>query len=216
MISVAGNMNAGIEPTFKEGLPNLYCGSFTILLAFLYLLSKQVRLRDKVCAVFLLVFFNLSFIVRQLDYIWHGFHFTNMIPYRFSFLYSFVLLYMAYSAWTNRKHFQIWQVLTATAAAALVVLCHDNLDNTAYLIINCFLLPMYATILVCYTLRPKQKEEETVRQYLRKLISQKRAFSGVLLGVIVVELALNLVNFGLSFPPTGVANYPWVQRLLRM
>ena len=209
MISVAGNMNAGIEPTFKEGLPNLYCGTFTILLAFLYLLCKQVRLRDKVCAVFLLLFFNISFIIRQLDYIWHGFHFTNMIPYRFSFLHSFVLLYMAYSAWINRKHFQLWQVLTAAAATALIVVCHDDLDNTAYLIFNCFLLPMYSTMLICYTLRPKQKEEESVRQYLRKLISQKRAFSGVLVGIFVIELALNLVNFGIAFPPTGVANYPW-------
>ncbi len=209
MVTVAGNMNAGIEPTFKEGLPNLYCGSFTVLLAVMYLLCKQVRLRDKICAVALLLFFNVSFIVRQLDYIWHGFHFTNMIPYRFSFLYSFVMLYMAYSAWINRKFFQVWQVLIGTGFAALFVLCHDKLDNTAYLITNCFLLPMYATMLICYTIRPKQKENESIRSYLRKHISQRQAFSGVLLGVIVIELALNLVNFGISFPPTGVSNYPW-------
>ena len=98
MRQVAGNMGGSIEPSFKEGLPNLYCGIISVFLMFAYLLSKQVKLRDKVCAVFLLVFFNLSFIVRQLDYIWHGFHFTNMIPYRFSFLYSFVVLYMAYRA----------------------------------------------------------------------------------------------------------------------
>ena len=37
MVKVAGNMNGGLEPTFKEGLPNLYCGVITNLLAFLFL-----------------------------------------------------------------------------------------------------------------------------------------------------------------------------------
>ena len=92
MQKVAGKMNGGLVPSFKEGLPNLYCGVGTIILSFLFLTTKHVKLRDKICCVVLLVFFMLSFIIRQLDYIWHGFHFTNMIPYRFSFLYSFVML----------------------------------------------------------------------------------------------------------------------------
>jgi uncharacterized membrane protein YfhO len=95
MRQVAGNMGGSVEPNFKEGLPNVYCGIISVFLMMLYLLAKRIRLRDKVCAVVLLLFFNASFIIRQLDYIWHGFHFTNMIPYRFSFLYSFVVLYMA-------------------------------------------------------------------------------------------------------------------------
>ena len=33
MRQVAGNMNGGLEPTFKEGLPNLYCGVITNILA---------------------------------------------------------------------------------------------------------------------------------------------------------------------------------------
>ena len=92
MRKVAGNMGGGLSPTFKEGLPNIYSGVGTIVLAFLFLLSGKIKLREKICCVLLLVFFILSFLLRQLDYIWHGFHFTNMIPYRFSFLYRFVML----------------------------------------------------------------------------------------------------------------------------
>ena len=86
MRQVAGNMCGGVDVNFKEGLPNIYCGIGTAILSFLFLTSRNVKLRDKICCVFLLLFFNVSFIIRQLDYIWHGFHFTNMIPYRFSFL----------------------------------------------------------------------------------------------------------------------------------
>ena len=60
MRKVAGNMGGGMEPTFKEGLPNLYCGVGSMMLAFLYLTGRNIRLRDKICSVFLLVFFVLK------------------------------------------------------------------------------------------------------------------------------------------------------------
>ncbi len=122
MRQVAGNMNGGLAPTFKEGLPNLYCGVFTNILAFLFITCRRVKLRDKICSVALLIFFNVSFIIRQLDYIWHGFHFTNMIPYRFSFLYSFVMLYMAYRAWLMRRSFRLWQILIALVLSVTLLL----------------------------------------------------------------------------------------------
>ena len=117
MRQVAGNMNGTLEPTFKEGLPNVFCGVGATFFAFLFLTCRQVRLRDKLCSLGLLLFFNVSFIIRQLDYIWHGFHFTNMIPYRFSFLYSFVLLYMAYRGWLLRNRIRLWQVIAAALPA---------------------------------------------------------------------------------------------------
>ena len=130
MKQCAGNMFGGIEPTFKEGLPNLYCGIGSIIFAFLFLTCKEVKLRDKICSVSLLLIFLLSFLIRQLDYIWHGFHFTNMIPYRFSFLYSFVLLYMAYRAYLHRAEFKLWQVIIASALA--IILCLNSNTNETY------------------------------------------------------------------------------------
>ena len=35
MRQVAGNMGGALEPNFKEGLPNLYCGVFAVQLTFL-------------------------------------------------------------------------------------------------------------------------------------------------------------------------------------
>ena len=54
MRQVAGNMGGSIEPNFKEGLPNVYCGIISIFLMMLYLTAKNIRIRDKVCAVVLL------------------------------------------------------------------------------------------------------------------------------------------------------------------
>ena len=49
-----------------------------------------------------------------------------MIPYRFSFLYSFVVLYMAYRAWTLRKDFSPKQVVFAGMLAAAVLACSEE------------------------------------------------------------------------------------------
>ena len=149
MRQVAGNLGGGLEPTFREGLPNLYCGVGTVFLACLFLTSREVRLRDKLCCLTLLLFFTVSFIVRQLDYIWHGFHFTNMLPYRFSFLFSFVLLYMAYTAYLERSRFKPWQLILSGALTALVFACSDHQAEPVFLSYNlAFFLLYFVTLLL--------------------------------------------------------------------
>ncbi len=144
MAQVAGQMGGGMELTYIDGLPNLYCGVLPVALGFLFLLAKNVKLRDKFCCVFLLLLFMLSVIIRQLDYIWHGFHFTNQIPYRFSFLFSFVLLYMAYRAWLERESFRLWQILLGGVLAAGIFLADPaKRTDSAYLAINFVFLMLY-------------------------------------------------------------------------
>ncbi len=211
MTQVAGNMNGGLEPTFKEGLPNLYCGVGTILFAFLFLTAKQVKLRDKICSVFLLVFFALSFVIRQLDYIWHGFHFTNQIPYRFSFLYSFVMLYMAYRAYLLRHRFRLWQVAIAGGLSIGTVLLSDKLEDPVYLAFNSIFFLLYFCIMLFARLeasKPQEKDRATFREYFRERKQRRAIANGALAAVLGLELILNLVNFGTAFPYTGISNYP--------
>ncbi|MGM9550443.1 MAG: YfhO family protein [Faecousia sp.] len=224
MRQVAGNMGGSIEPTFKEGLPNVYCGIFSITLMFLYLMAKDVKLRDKCCAVGLLLFFNVSFIIRQLDYIWHGFHFTNMIPYRFSFLYSFVVLYMAYRAWLMRRKFRPVQIVFAGSLTAAVLACSNELFETVplelgsltlkvplYFIYNLVFLALYLAVMLFGQLEVPVPEEATARQLkrVRSKRSRQRTQARMLaLSVMGVELISTLVCFGLYFPGTGVSNYP--------
>ena len=224
MRQVAGNMGGGLEPNFKEGLPNLYCGVGTILLAWLFLMAKEVKLRDKVCCVTLLLFFMLSFIIRQLDYIWHGFHFPNMIPYRFSFLYSFVLLYMAYRGWLLRRRFRAAHILAAALLTAGVLCCSkdllttqgvDFLDGTleipVYILYNLGFLIAFTGALLYGTIRLPVPENPTPEEIgdIRYRQSRCRVYArrGVL-AVAVIELTANLLAFGLYFPGTSVRDYP--------
>ncbi len=224
MRQVAGNMGGSIEPNFKEGLPNVYCGIVSVFLMMLYLLAKKIRLRDKVCAVILLLFFNASFIIRQLDYIWHGFHFTNMIPYRFSFLYSFVVLYMAYAAWVRRKDFSAKQIIPAGVFAAGVLACSEQLtvkvplelgsikpEVPLYFLYNLIFLVLYLLAMLVGCVResvPEDATEEQVRNAKAEERFQQRRSANLLLTVMAVELIANLICFGLYFTGTNVTNYP--------
>ena len=224
MRQVAGNMGGALKPNFKEGLPNLYCGVGSIFLAFLFLMAKDVKKRDKVCVVTLLVFFNISFIIRQLDYIWHGFHFTNMIPYRFSFLYSFVLLYMAYVGWLHRRRFAPWQMVLAGILTAALLCCSNDLTELkeveflsfklelpVYILYNFSFLLLYALTFAYGAVRRKLPEDATRRELRQAWEDRNHRWENARLIALFVagtELIAALTSFGLYFPGTSVKNYP--------
>ncbi|MBQ7416116.1 MAG: YfhO family protein [Oscillospiraceae bacterium] len=212
MRQVAGNIGGSHEPSFKEGLPNLYCGVGSLVLGFLFLTAKEVKLRDKICSVCLLVFFMLSFLIRQLDYIWHGFHFTNMIPYRFSFLFSFVLLYMAYRAWLMRGSFKLWQFIVAGVLSIGVLMCSEKRFSFVFLSYNISILLLILGIFIYLLIERRMDEKES--QELEPHILEKREAARskygtlALFTVMCLELVLNVANFGVRFPYTSVATYP--------
>ncbi len=98
---ILNEMLTGNTPVTLRGLPNVFTGFSSVILAVYYLICRKIPKRERLVSLALLGFIFLSFILRSLDYIWHGFHFTNMIPYRFSFLFSFVLVVMAYRAFEH-------------------------------------------------------------------------------------------------------------------
>ena len=208
----AGNISGGNELTLKEGLPNLYCGIGTLLLSMLFLTARQVKLRDKICSAFLLVFFLLSMLIRQLDYIWHGFHFTNMIPYRFSFLFSFVMLYMAYRAWLLRDQFKLWQFIVAGVLSLGVLMCSDDRFTFVFLSFNIsillLMLGIFIYLLVDRRLDQKAKEPMPVLAMERREATRRKYGTLALSLVLCLELVLNVANFGVRFTFTGITAYP--------
>ena len=212
MRQVAGNMGGGLKPTFVDGLPNLYSGVFTIIFMFLFLTTRSIKVRDKLCCVILLLFFMVSFILRQLDYIWHGFHFTNQIPYRFSFLFSFVALYMAYRAFLARKQFRFWQLALAGVLTLGILACSDLRTNTVFIAYNLVFFLLYMFILgymqFSKKLTPCATWQEKKELGLDRM--QRRSAGGILLvGFMCLEFIMNLVNFGVNFSYTNVKDYPY-------
>lgn len=129
---VLGNLLAFQTPTHLEGLPNLYCSLLAVMMIGVHALSKKISIREKVVTLLLLSFLIISCNNNFLDYIWHGFHFTNQIPFRFSFIFAFVLLVTAYRAFTQLEKISVFHVIGAAAAAGgilVIGLLSDNVSN---------------------------------------------------------------------------------------
>lgn len=93
------NHLASVTPTIRSSgddvMPNVYCGIITIMMVPLYIMTKSISKKEKVTHLALLAFFCIGFNLNILNYIWHGLHFPNDLPYRQSFMYSFILVIIA-------------------------------------------------------------------------------------------------------------------------
>lgn len=121
------NHLAGLEPTIRSSgediLPNIYCGMLTVLLVPLYLFSKRISSTEKIASVILLAVMFFSFNINFINFFWHGFHFPNDLPYRQSFVYSFILLIIAFKALKNIDEYNKKQILAVgIGVIAFVVL----------------------------------------------------------------------------------------------
>ena len=120
--SILGNLIAFTPPALFDGLPNLYCGMISILLAGLFFHSKHFSRREKIVIVVLLIFFLLSCNFKTLYFIINGFRLPKRPPFRFSFLISFIIVFMAYRAFLFTENLNKRNILAMSTSAALILL----------------------------------------------------------------------------------------------
>lgn len=77
-----------------NGLPNIYCGVVLVPLVLLYFCGNAPR-REKLGFAALLAALAGSFWVKGVDQIWHGMKQPVWFPYRYSFLFSAVVILLA-------------------------------------------------------------------------------------------------------------------------
>lgn len=127
--AIFANLISYSEPTHIEGLPNFACGMLAVVLFGVFIFSAGIKIREKIVSVLMLALITISCNMNVLNFIWHGFHFTNQLPYRFSFIFSFILIVSAYRAYEvlTRMGIKIYQlILLITAPAAVFGLNYYN------------------------------------------------------------------------------------------
>ena len=175
------NHLASTEATIRSSgdavLPNVYCGILTVFLIPLYLYSKKIPIREKAANVILLAVLYFSFNINYLNFIWHGFHFPNDLPYRFSFMYSFVLLTMAVKALINIREYTGRQLLSVgiglIAFIILVEKITSNNVNDTSLLFSLIFAAGYVVIL--YLFKDKRFQTSAVSVLLLCTVSSEIA-----------------------------------------
>ncbi len=85
----------------NEGLPEIYCGTLTILMIPLFYFNTKISRRNKIGYSLILAVLFFSMYIKPVDMMWHGGQVPNWLPYRYSFMMSCILLVMAAQAFEN-------------------------------------------------------------------------------------------------------------------
>lgn len=133
-------------------LPNTSSSLLIFILIPLFFINKNINKKEKILYALLLLTLFLCMHNTFINFIWHGFHFPNDLPYRQSFIYIFITIIIAYKSLINIKYINTKKLLiTLTVFILLIILSKiikfDNLQNKV-LIINTILLIIYFAILI--------------------------------------------------------------------
>ena len=137
------NHLASLEPTIRSSgedvLPNVYCGILTVILIPAYIFSDKISSKEKIASTVLLGIMYFSFNINLINYLWHGLHFPNDLPYRQSFMYSFILISMAYKAFMKLEFMNKKQIIgIGVSVLSFIILTQKlgskNVDDTTVLV----------------------------------------------------------------------------------
>ena len=95
------------EGTRMYGRPEIYCGVLSFVLVPLYFLNKNIKRNRKLGYGLLLFLMFFSMWVKPVNMMWHGGQDPNWLPYRYSFLVSFILVSMAAETFTNLEGYKL-------------------------------------------------------------------------------------------------------------
>lgn len=129
LVNHFASLSTTIRSSGEDVLPNVYCGVLTLILVPLYFFTKSISKKEKLATLGLLSFFYVSFNFNFLNFIWHGLHFPNDLPYRFSFMYSFILLIMAYKTFMRLNEFTSRQIGAVGAAIVLIAFLTEKIES---------------------------------------------------------------------------------------
>ena len=106
------NHLSGVGSTvFKSDItnaPNISVGIIPFMLVCFFIANTKINIKTKVCYISLLMFLFISFFFAPLDFIWHAFHVPNDLPYRYSFIYSFIIILISAISLNKIKDLKKW------------------------------------------------------------------------------------------------------------
>ena len=114
---------------FFNGLPTVFVGIIPLVLVILFFLNPGIRRLWKVAAAGVLLVLFFSFHNSVLNVIWHGFTRNRMFNYRYSFVFSFFMLAIA---WDSVCHWRSLPNGAFTRCIAIVVPISLLVFDTGY------------------------------------------------------------------------------------
>lgn len=175
------------------GCPNVFISLFMIVLAFVYFFNKKINHKEKRGTLFLILFFIVSFVFYPLDVVWHTFQHPAGFPFRYSFIFDFILLIVAYKSYLNIKHVdKSWFKRLIPWVIVLTVL----LDYLMYTSNMYYKIIATGLLLVGYFIYLYYSKKQNINKFLSMIIILEMCINGLLIVTNMnYQLRENYVNF---------------------
>lgn len=114
-------VDVGLMEQTTSTAPYLMSSMLTMILFPLFFTSKKIKPNEKVATAVVTVLFFLSMQIPKLNYFWHGLNAPASLPYRFSFLYLFLIITVAFKTLLNIDSVPKWTFVIPVALVGVSV-----------------------------------------------------------------------------------------------
>lgn len=180
-----------------EGLPFVYTGLLTVILLPIYFTCKKISIREKIASGAFIGFFLLSFILSTIDLIWHGFQIPNWLNARYSFMFCFFLLVLAYRAFGNLRKVSEKFILAICAFLVLFVAVAEKIVFATYVKSEGLLLTLQTVWLSIFVIAAFLAILCTLIK--TKHVKKRENISGILAAVICIEIFCSALTCVVQF-----------------
>lgn len=112
------------------GLPFLYCGTVTVLLLPAFFFHKKIRANERITYGVVMLLLIVCMYIRPVDMLWHGGQMPNWLPYRYSFIVSFLMVVCAAQAFDRLKKSTSTKAVGITCVVWLGIMVYqESMDN---------------------------------------------------------------------------------------
>ncbi|MBF8807123.1 MAG: YfhO family protein [Enterococcus lacertideformus] len=163
----------GVYDTTKYGsIPFIYAGLFPLILCLFYFASRKIKLKNKLLFGSLFVLLIASFYLVPLNLFWHGMHAPNMFLFRYSYLFSFLVLLLAakgWEEWTKEDQGLLLGIIILLAAVFATAWGLKPNESYTYITTTSFVLTIVFLGLYALTIGFSQQSKQPLK-YLSLLL----------------------------------------------
>lgn len=105
-----------------NGSPNIYSSVLVLVYTVLFFFNKKFSKKEKIATLVFICFFLLCFSFNFLDYAWQFFQKPCWYPNRYSFVFSFLLIVIAYKSFNTSENINLSSRWLFVVVAALFLL----------------------------------------------------------------------------------------------
>lgn len=184
---------------------NLFTGQAAFIAVPVYFFNNRIRLTERIANAFMGIFLLASLNCNILDYFWHGFHFPNQLPARWTFLFSLFIVMISCKGLAMMDKLTPYKAISGCAVGAVVFYVTAlgvgetpkfDLSSGAWISLVIISLMIILGSIAVYFIKDKADEDgkPAFMKYVFNKSTATLCFATVIAAVMIIDSEVNLIN----------------------